>query len=226
MIDLCAYLHSKQGVDLLIEDMHRHKISKRAVSIYSNELINDIVFEYEDKLLACALVNPKEEGAVQNLMDIADKIKMIELNSYLHAYYPDALTGVVDILNIAKEQNLPIKIYSGQGNFAMPQQYLAHIKNFPSVKFIFLHMGLFDYGYGCVELAREFANVYLETSNQFEMQILRKALSLDLKEKLLFGSSYPNCFTKCSIEIFDMFKLDTDYKEHIFYKNANILLGL
>ncbi|MCD8171534.1 MAG: amidohydrolase, partial [Clostridiales bacterium] len=86
-------------------------------------------------------------------------------------------------------------------------------------------MVCFHYGYGCVDLAGEYPNIYLETSNQYEGQILKKAVTTLPKEKLVFGSSYPERLTRCSLDVFDMFQLDDTYKSYLFEKNGARILG-
>ena len=102
---------------------------------------------------------------------------MLEFNSVEHGYYPDACSGIEDVLAVAEERRVPVKVFTGIGSRSMPQQWLGHVRRHPDLVFLFLHMGCFDYGYGCVDLGKEIPNIYLETSNQYEVQILKKAVT-------------------------------------------------
>ena len=77
-----------------------------------------------------------------------------------------------------------------------------------------------------MDLGKEIPNIYLETSNQYEVQILKKAVTSLPKEKLVFGSSYPERLTRCSLDVFDMFHLYETYREYLFGKNGARILGL
>lgn len=108
----------------------------------------------------------------------------------------------------------------------MPHQWVGHAKRHPELNFLILHMACFDYGYGCIDLAREYPNVYLETSNQYEVQILKKAVEQLVPDKLVFGSCYPERLTKCSINIFDMFDVDEFFRKKVYRENALKMLHL
>jgi predicted TIM-barrel fold metal-dependent hydrolase len=219
----------------LLEDMSKNKISLRFVSALEgksikdqNNYISELVTRYSDKLIGCAVINPKEDDAIEETRRIVTLpgIRMVEFNSIEHGYYPDSCPNIDQILTIIEESNLPVKVFTGIGSRSMPQQWAVHAKRHPQLKFIFLHMGCFDYGYSCVDLAAEYDNIYLETSNQFEVQILKKAFTTLPKEKLVFGSSYPTVFTKCSVDVFDMFNLEPDYLEGIYHKTTEKILNL
>ncbi len=132
---------------------------------------------------------------------------MIEFNSIEHGYYPDSCPNIDQILDIVEETQTPVKVFTGIGSMSMPEQWAVHAKKDPNITFIFLHIGCFDYGYSCVDVANENDNILVDTSNQYEVQVLRKAFSVLPKGKLLFGSYYPTTLTKCSIDLFDTEKL-------------------
>ena len=217
----------------LLDDMKKNNISLRVVSAlegksiqYQNDYISDLVTRHPNQLVGCAVINPKEDNSVEETKRVLQLpgIKMIEFNSIEHGYYPDSCPNIGHILDIVEETQTPVKVFTGIGSRSMPQQWAVHAKKHPGITFIFLHIGCFDYGYSCVDVANEHDNILVETSNQYEVQVLRKAFSVLPKEKLLFGSYYPTSLTKCSIDLFDMFNLEKDYLESIYYKNAEKLL--
>jgi predicted TIM-barrel fold metal-dependent hydrolase len=219
----------------LLEDMERNHISLRVVSTLEgksikdqNNYISELVSRCPDKLIGCAVINPKEDDAVAETKRALTLpgIRMIEFNSVEHGYYPDSTPKMDRILAVIEESNVPVKVFTGIGARSMPQQWAVHAEKHPNLNFIFLHMGCFDYGYACIDLASEHENIFLETSNQYEVQILRKAFSKLPKEKLVFGSSFPSVFTKCSVDVFDMFNLEKEYLEGIFEGTAKRLLNL
>lgn len=217
----------------LLEDMEKNNISLRVVSTLEgrsiadqNDYISDFVQRYPDRLIGCAVINPKEDNAIEETRRALSLpgIKMVEFNSIEHGYYPDTCRHIDEILTIIEESGMLVKVFTGIGSRSMPQQWEVHAKKHPKLTFIFLHIGCFDYGYSCVDVANENDNILVETSNQYEVQVLRKAFAVLPKEKLLFGSFYPTALTKCSVDLFDMFNLEEDYLESVYYKNAACLL--
>lgn len=217
----------------LFQDMEKNGIDLRVVSTLEgksireqNQYISSLVSRAPDKLAGCAVINPKLYNSVEDTKEALSLpgICMLEFNSVEHGYYSDYCPQIEEILLLAEEKRVPVKMFTGIGSRSMPQQWICHVKRHPRLPFLFLHMGCFDYGYGCIDLALEYKNLYLETSNQYEVQILKKAVTKLPAEKLIFGSSYPERFTKCSLDIFDMFHLEELHKKAIFEENGRCFL--
>ena len=86
-------------VEELLADMERFNICKRVISTFDgdsiqagNQDIADIVNLYPDKFIGCALINPAMQTFEDDLKHALSlkQIKMIELNSFEHGYYPDS----------------------------------------------------------------------------------------------------------------------------------------
>lgn len=221
--------------EALLKDMIKNEITLRVVSSMigksireQNDYISDLVSRYPRKLIGCAVINPKEYDSVEETKRVLTLpgMQMLEFNSLEHGYYPDSCPNIDEILQIAEEMNVPVKVFTGIGSRSLPQQWAIHAKKHPKLNFIFLHMGCFDYGYGCIDLAAENDNIYVESSNQYEVQILKKAFKKLPKDKILFGSSYPERLTKCSIDVFDMFHLEQHYLEGIYYTSSKKLMSV
>ncbi|MDO5145439.1 MAG: amidohydrolase family protein [Eubacteriales bacterium] len=227
--------NQKKAEEELLFDMQRNHVDFRVVSCLdggsveeNNEYISAFVSRHPDKLAGCAVINPKEKDCVAQCEKALSMpgMKMIELQPLRHGYYPDHCEGVEEVINAAEKMGAAVKVFTGMGANGMPQQWIKHVERHPHTSFIFLHMGCFDYGYGCVDLASRYPNVYLETSNQYEVQILKKSISAAPREKLLFGSSYPERLTRCSLDVYDMFHMDEEWKADVFGGNADRLLHL
>ncbi|CCG56736.1 amidohydrolase family protein [Brachyspira pilosicoli WesB] len=220
-------------IEELLEDMKKNHVDKRCVSAIDgpsireqNEYVKNIVLEH-DNLFAFAVINPKEENSIKELEYIIDSniFYGIEFNGFYHGYNPESCEFLDDIFNMISKTKLIVKIFTGICANGVPQQWTRWIKQYNNIKFVMLHMGCFDYGYSCVDLAMDYKNVYLETSNQYEVQIFNKAFQNIEAERILFGSQYPNKFTKNSISLFDYFNLDKNVLNKIFFENANKLLN-
>ena len=234
IIDIHSHI-KLDGQQPLFQDMDKNGIDYRIVSCLSepdtkiaNKFVEELVSAHPDRLGGCAVINPKQKDCAEECERFLENpaMKMVEFNSLEHGYYPDVCEGVDKVLKVVAKNQAIVKVFSGIGSRAMPQQWLKHVEKYPQIPFIFLHMGCFDYGYGCVDLAGRYENIYLETSNQYEVQIMKKAVTTAPQDKLLFGSSYPERLTKCSLDVLDMFHLDEGFRKKIFGENAAALLNL
>lgn len=235
MIDIHSHIQKKDGTYLikeLLSDMNRFHIDKRVISDLRVDHIQDgntavvnMVKQYPDRLIGCAVLNPSLSTIINDVKHVVSmpEMKMIEFNSYEHGYAPDNCPILYEVFDYLKDKNLPVKVFSGIGAKALPHQWELYVKKYPEIKFIFLHMGCFDYGYSCVDIVERNKNAYIETSNQYELQILRKAFTNLASDKILFGTSYPERFTRNAIEIFDLFHLSQTTLQAIMHDNAQKL---
>lgn len=219
----------------LLNDMDRFEIEKRVVSAVGdagserkNRCMEALIARHPKRLIGCGVINPKEEDALKETRRICANplVRAVEFNSLEDGYYPDICPWIDRILDVLEERRLLVKVFAGIGSRAMPHQWMEHGKRHPGLNFLILHMGCFDYGYGCIDLAKEYPNVYLETSNQYEVQILKKAVEQLPPEKLVFGSGFPERLTKCSVDIFDMFHVQDSFRKMVYCENAGRLLCL
>lgn len=222
-------------VESLIQDMNDNGIDVRVISALEGESIsqqNDAMLNavraYPDRLIGCAVINPKKRNCLDELKRVAKTglIRAIELDSLEHNYYPETVESIDALIELAIDYNLLVNVYTGWGPRTMPAQWAFYAKRHPKVKMILLHMGTTDFGYGCVELVPEYDNLYVETSCMYEFPILRKALKKIDSTRFLFGTHYPHKFTPCSLHAFDMLDLSEQFKEQLFCSNAEQLLQL
>lgn len=238
IIDIHSHLIEKDGhydVEALLQDMKKYNIEKRVFSIPNagdikkgNDYASTLAKKYPDKLIASGYLNPKSPNILEDLdhMLALENIKIVEMNSYEDSYYPDSQKHVRQVLEKLAKNKVVVKVFTGIGAKSMPHQWEHVAKEIEGLEIIYLHMGCFDYGYSCVDVVERNDNAFIETSNQYEMQILRKAFAnLDIK-KIVFGSSYPNRFTSNAIDIFDLFNLTDSQKDQVFYENTKKLLQL
>ncbi|WP_066496744.1 amidohydrolase family protein [Abyssisolibacter fermentans] len=223
----------KYAIEELIDDMNKNNIDVRAISTFEgssikdqNDTISKYVQEYKDRLIGFAVINPKEDNALEETKRALELpgIIGVEFDSVQHGYYPDSTESITAILEEVERHDGIVKVFTGIGAMSMPQQWAVYAKKFPNIVFIMLHMGCFDYGYSCVDLAVDYENIYLETSNQYEVQILKKAFNNVSEDKILYGSQFPNKFTKNSINLFDFFKIEDSKLEKILYSNSSKLI--
>lgn len=219
----------------LLEDMEENGVDIRMVSAlygYStaeqNAAVAKLAQDNPDKILACAVINPKERDCLAQMREAAESgiFRAVELDSLEHCYYPEVCPNIDEIIDIATEHNMPVNCFTGWGPRTMPAQWTYYAKRHPDMRMVLLHMGTTDFGYGCVNLVGQYDNVWVETSCMYEFPILRKAFRQIDKERFLFGTHFPHKFTRCSIDTFDLLHLPEDLKRCMFYENAKNLLNL
>lgn len=227
-------------VDELLQDMKNNNIDKRVVSTFygssisaANDKIVELVRKYPNKLIGCAVINPKLDDSVEEMKRIAKfkEIKLIEFNSLEHGYRPEKFAyNINEILKICEENGLIVKVFTGHGFYTMPEQWVFYSKRFPKVTFVIEHMGGSDYTYGTVDLCKEdvseIGTLMLETSYETEVPALNKAFKELDSDIFLFGSNYPLNFTKLSIMKYNSMNLSNELLEKLFYKNALKLLKI
>lgn len=223
-------------IEDVIRDMDENGIDIRMISTLKGKSIRDqndamaaFAGRYPGRLLACAVINPKEDGCVEEAARVAaiPQVRALEFNSWEYGFLPEEYEYHLDpIFDIAAEHQLPVKLFAGWGPRTMPQQWEKYIKRHPDVTFVVLHIGGVDFGYGSIPFIKSYGNVLCETSGQTELQVLHEAFRMLPREKFLFGSNFPDHITNCSIDTFELLHFDGEMRRSMFCENARKLLKL
>ena len=240
IIDYHAHLKwdretNSYDTEACLKDMEENCIEKRMVSAlygYSvreqNEAVERMVREHPDQIIGCAVINPKERDCVEEMERVASCgcFKASELDSMEPCYYPGTMPVVGVMIDIAGSHGMPVNVFTGWGCRTMTAQWAYYDRRHPDMRMVLLHMGTTDFGYGCVDLVRQYDNLMVETSCMYELPILRKAFGNLPKEKFLFGSHYPDKITRCSVDTFVLLHLPKETLDCLYYRNAEQVLGL
>ena len=218
-----------------LHDMDENDIEKRMISALQgyditrqNDVVKEAVLQNPDRLIGCAVLNPKEKNVIDELNRIIQSgcFAAIELDSNEHCYFPEIAPHMEEIMGICEENGLIVNVFTGWGCRTMPAQWAFYADRHPNLTMVLLHMGTTDFGYGCVELVKKRKNLFVETSCMYEFPILRKAFANIPKEQFLFGTHYPHKFTDCSIHTFDLLNIQPEVSKALYYENAQRLLHL
>ncbi|HHY80888.1 MAG TPA: amidohydrolase [Thermoanaerobacter sp.] len=222
----------KFTVEDLIENMNRYEIQKAGLSVLSGVSMkeqNDVVFQamekYPQRIIGYACINPRDPGAIKEVDRCLGDLKMkgVKFHSWKHGYYPDNCRELDEVVDAIEKYNVPILTHTGTASLSLPQQWALIAERHPRVNFVFAHIGYYDFGYGCIECAKKYSNIYVETSGQHEVPVLEKAFS-DLKpERIIFGTDWPYKYVASEIKKFEILHLSKEEKEKIFYSNAEQL---
>lgn len=220
----------------LLADMDRYAIGRRLVSALfgpgireQNDQAAALALAHPERIDACAVLNPKLPDCVAEAERIAAtrRFKAIELDSLEHNYFPEEQKTTLDtVFEIAAAAGLAVNAFTGWGCRTMPAQWAFYAQRHPRCRLVLLHMGTTDFGYGLIDLAPQYDNLYVETSCLYELPILRKAFAAIRPERILFGSHFPHKFTACSLHTFDLLDLPQTTRDKMFCQNYRSLLSI
>lgn len=240
IIDLHAHIRRDYNLkQYLVEehlvDMEKNRIDLRMVSALrgkdiheQNSFVLDFCREHK-QFLPCAVLNPKEESCPEEMKWISEAgaFKAVELDPLEHGYIPEITPNIDEVFEMCGNSQMFVKVLVGHGDRTLPGQWEYYVKRHPETKIVFLHIGGMWDGYSAIEVAKKYSNVYLDTSECFELSLFRSALRAVEKDRIIFGSAFPERFTECSITFFDSFPELTDEDREMFYhKNAKKLLEM
>ena len=85
-------------VESCLHDMDENKIDMRMISalegydiVHQNNVVAEAIKQHPDKLIGCAVLNPKERDVMKELHRVIDMgvFSAIELDSNEHCYFPE-----------------------------------------------------------------------------------------------------------------------------------------
>lgn len=144
-----------------------------------------------------------------------------------------------EVWPVLEASRTPIVMHAGNGpapgRFTGPEAVLDLVRRHPSLVLVIAHMGMPDYG-EFVDLALEHPDVHLDTTMAFtdfsevEMPFPADRLEelLDIGDKVLFGSDFPNIPYpyEHAVEAVERLGLGEAWVRGVLHDNAARLLGL
>lgn len=228
------YETKKYLIEEQIADMKENKIDLRVISTYvystnkeANDITHKLATEYPTLFIPCATINPKLDNCAEETKRVTEelKFKVIEMDSFEDGYLPEKLEyNIMRILKICEKNDTIVRLNTGSTHRGAPDQWKKYIEAFPMIKFVILHMGAGDYQYGTIEFAKEYDNIYLETSIANEYPALKRCLANISSSRILFGSNYPDYFTELEIMKFNYYPIEKEQIDEILGKNAEKIL--
>ncbi len=193
-----------------------------------NRYVRDAVRKYPERLIGFARANPNFGRQALDELDRAlreDGMRGIKLHPDLDSFYMASDALVDPIFALAAERRVPVLVYCGYPLRAQPLRFLRYAERFPQVPIILAHMG-FRLVADAITVAERAPNIYLETSCQSSVGILRAVQRLGAR-RVLFGSDFPYEVPKVEMaRITEYPGFDAAARERIFGGNAAELLGL
>lgn len=216
----------------LVEEMKEYGISKVGISSLSgisirhqNDLVYNAMLEYPEFIEGYAFINPKAEDAIKEIRLCVGEYGMnaVKFHSWKHGYYPDNCHQLYDIFEEIEKYGVHVQMHVGTAPISTPYVWAQYAKAFPNIRFVFTHIGYYEFGYSSIEAVKDLPNVSVETSGQMEVGVLKKAIDTLGSERVVFGVDWPYKITNIEIEKFYEMELSQAQLENIFYKNAEAL---
>lgn len=220
------------SVEEMLEELEKYGIEKVGISCLSgncmeeqNKIIYNAMKEKEDKIYGYCFINPKEKSAIEELEKCLKvyKMKAVKLHSWKQGYYPDNRPELKEIFEKIKIYGVHVQVHVGTAPLSTPYIWAEWAKLYPSIRFVFTHIGYYEFGMSTIEAIKDLKNVWVETSGQMDIDVLKKAIQVLGSKRIVFGTDWPYKPVNIEVEKFEYLGLTTEELEDIFYKNAEAL---
>lgn len=216
----------------LVTSLQEYGISKVGISSLSgismreqNELVFRAMQAFPENIEGYAFINPKAPDAMEEVRRCLGGYKMngVKFHSWKHGYYPDNTPALYDILSEVETYGVHVQTHVGTAPFSTPYTWAEYAKAFPKIDFLFTHTGYYEFGLSTIEAVKDLNNVWVETSGQMDVEVLRKSIEILGAERVCFGTDWPYKPINIEVEKFYEMHIPEDKLEYIFHKNAAYL---
>lgn len=216
----------------IVEELRRYGVTKTGISSLSgtstraqNDLIYRAMQEYPGVIEGYGFINPKAPDAIEEVHKCLGEYKMngIKFHSWKHGYYPDNTPQLNDIFFEIQKYGVHVETHVGTAPLSTPYAWADYAKRFPKIDFLFTHTGYYEFGLSTIEAIKKLPNVWVETSGQMDVEVLKKSIEILGPERVVFGVDWPYKLVNIEIEKFYELNVPEDQLEYIFHKNAEYL---
>ncbi|MDK6371105.1 amidohydrolase family protein [Aerococcus urinae] len=222
-------------LDSLLKEFSEYSIEKAGVSCLSgvsmeeqNHTVYQLMKEAPNFIIGYAFINPKDPLSLSELEKCLSEYHMkgVKFHSWKHGYYPDNRPELDSIFKVIEKYNVHVQMHVGTAPLSTPYIWGEYARKFPNIDFVFTHTGYYEFGLSAVEIAKKYKNIYLETSGQMDIEVLKKAIKELGTERIIFGTDWPYKPVNVEVEKFNHLGLKDKELEQIFYKNISYLWRL
>lgn len=159
---------------------------------FTNDAVKTAYDAFPDRLIPYCAVNPWQPDAVADLRRcVRDwKFKGLKLHPTINGFHLADPVLVNPLFEEAGDLGIPIIVHGASDLFNAPPEFAEMARRFPRVKLLMAHMGFFWAVEQAINYAREFPNLYLETSRApiFEIAMAVREAGAD---KVIWGTDSP-----------------------------------
>ena len=241
-IDSHAHLGDCRITDLnvtetqLLETLENAKVDAAIVQPYpfssGEDIVHDRIYDmckkHPRKIYGLVSINPhidkvQYEKRVRHYIEDCGFLG-VKLNTVGHAVHPhsnDART----VYELASKLGIPVNIHTGIGvPYSLPSLCLEAAQNYPEVKFVLAHSGSTIFSEEALAIAKQCANIYLETSwcSLEDSEAMVRQLGSD---RVMMGSdSIKNLpYEVCKYKLMD---LTQQQRENVCFKTASAVFAI
>lgn len=216
----------------LVADLKAWGISKVGISCLSgintreqNDLVSQAMEKFPGTIMGYGFINPKAEDAIDEVNRCLGDLKMngVKFHSWKHGYYPDNSPALYDILAEIQGYGVHVQTHVGTAPMANPYVWAEYARKFPKIDFVFTHIGYYEFGMSAIEAVKDLSNVWVETSGQMDVDVLKTAVDVLGAERVCFGTDWPYKPVNIEVEKFYELNLSPSQLDYIFHKNAEYL---
>ncbi len=228
----CINFLRKQNISSIIFSNYAHK---KGIAKILHQWSLKVLNEYQD-IYYLAAYHPDDENALNYAQTLLKhpRIIGIKLHFQVQCLYPfdDRLFPLYELV---KDRGKILLLHTGTGpignDFVGVKNFVKLLKKFPDLPAIIPHMGGLEYK-DFIELLDYYPNLYLDTSfcfwpNSPWLFNLDKNYLEKYKDRILYGSDFPNIVLPREDEINYLYKLNLskEFYQKIFYANAQKLIN-
>ncbi|MET3580021.1 putative TIM-barrel fold metal-dependent hydrolase [Mesorhizobium robiniae] len=159
---------------------------------FSNEPIKEAFDQFPDRLIPFCAVNPWQPDAADEVRRcVVDwGFKGLKLHPTINGFHLSDPNLVDPLFRVAEELGIPIIVHGASDLYNSPPEFALMAARFPAVQLLMAHMGFFWSVDQAISFARQYPNLYLETSRApiFEIQTAVRELGPD---KVIWGTDSP-----------------------------------
>lgn len=216
----------------IIKELNEFGITKVGICSLSGDGMkpqNDLVYaamcEFPGVIEGYADIDPKSPKAIEEVHRTLGELKMngVKFMPWKHGYAAENCPNLTKVIDAIGEYGVHIQIHGGASPLCTPFVWIEHAKRRKDMRFVFTHICGREFGHSCIEAIKDMENVWVETSANMEVDILKKAVEVLGSKRILFGSDWPYKPTNIEIEKLHLLGLNETELEDIFYRNAELL---
>ena len=233
------HLYARDCIDYLFEKnvrpfVYANYAHKKGVAQELNQWNKAILDEYND-IYCFAAFHPDDDNAMAIAKNILDhpKVLGIKLQFFVTQFYPldERLYPLYELI-MKKNKRLLLHVGTGPAanKYVGADQFEPVLRRYKELPANIAHMGGFEYQ-TFMDFLEDHDKLFLDTTFSF---LPRKGLHFDLdvswllkyRNRIVYGSDFPNVIYPRETEIENLFKLNLDPKfyDQIFYENGMNLI--
>lgn len=218
-------------VDDLVSDMKALGIEKAGICNLTlatmkakNDLIHDAKQKYPDFIRAYAYLNFKDPTVIDEI-DLRmkqgfDGFKIINQWEGIRSdHYPPMENAFLYL----RKFNKVIQI--GTGSTSTPYPFIEYARQYPEMQICFTHIGQRELGNSIIAAVKDVPNITVETSQNYDRFILRKAVDVLSSKRVLMGTDWPYKPQYTETHKMEDLGFSDEQLEDINYRNAARIWG-